>query len=96
MNPVHNILGFKIRCNYAETHHGYYGLVCIGLAYYFSSWPLYGVGAVLFLDDLYQHYMQVDEPNYHSPIHQIYGKYLYKIPVVRKLNILLDDIFGDL
>lgn len=29
--PVHSVLGWKMRLNWFETHHGYYGLVMIAL-----------------------------------------------------------------
>ena len=99
LKPIHNILGLKIRLNWLEAHHGYYGIALMVLGYALSSVfaysiHLYGLGALLFLDDLYQHYMQVSTPNYHSPIHRLYGDYLYRIPVVKKLNMMLDKLLG--
>ena len=87
-----------MRFNPYETHHGYYGIALMLLAWVLSSyttWSLwmYMAGVVLFLDDLYQHIRQGREPEYHSPIHQIYGKYIYKFKTVQKLNRFFDRLF---
>ena len=83
-----------LRLKWIAPHHGYYGLVLIGLSYYYSSYFLYVIGVVLFLDDLYQHWRQVKEPLYHSPIHVLYGRYLYNIPMIHKLNVYFDKLTG--
>lgn len=86
MNPVYNILGFELRLNWFELHHGYYGiaLVLIALVMAFMSeiWGFYSeayvfaVGVYLLIDDIYQHHRQVDEPSYHSPVHNAF-RFLY-------------------
>ena len=101
MNPVYNILGFKMRLKWAETHHGYYG---IALMVWSAGWLLPGIfgaivfliGLYLFLDDVYQHHRQVEDPKYHSPVHVfIYDVlHLYDNPVFRWLNKMLDKLFG--
>ena len=82
-----------MRFNPWETHHGYYGLVLLGLAYIFSSWWLYGIGALLLIDDAYQHLRQEHDPDYHSPIHQLYVELLWRFEFIRKLNRFFDRLF---
>jgi len=98
MNPKHNILGLEVRMEFFEWHHLYLGIVMLiaGIVLLvLSQWLLGAVlcalGLILIIDDLYQHHRQVDEPFYHSPLHQLYGKLLYHIPFVRWLNRQADD-----
>jgi len=53
---------------------------------------LFALGPYVSGDDIYQHRRQVwdIEPMYHSPVHNFYGKYLYGIGWVKKLNIWFD------
>jgi hypothetical protein len=86
MNPVYNILGFKMRLNWIELHHGYYGLFLMLLAYLMEAksdlWNIYSIlyvfiiGVYLLIDDIYQHHKQVDNPSYHSPVHNAF-RFLY-------------------
>lgn len=86
MNPVYSILGFEVRLNWLELHHGYYGvalmLISLVMAFTPEIWGIYNsiyvfsVGAYLFIDDIYQHHRQVDEPFYHSPVHNTF-RFLY-------------------
>jgi len=99
MNPVHNILGFKARMNFREIHHGYIGIAMVVSTYWLTMYPGWSTfmaiaGLILFTDDAYQHHHQVRCPEYHSPIHQFYGKYLYPIPFIQKLNRIADWLFG--
>lgn len=80
-----------LRFNPWESHHLYWGIIAMGIAYVLSpctTWSLwlYIVGALTALDDLYQHRRQVKDPGYHSPVHVLYGKYLYKFDAVKRLN----------
>ena len=83
-----------MRFNPCETHHGYYGLILIGLSYLFSSWLLYGIGAVLLIDDTYQHIRQEYDEDYYSPIHRIYIELLWRFEFIRELNRKLDKLMG--
>jgi len=94
-----------LRFNPWESHHLYWGIIAMGVAYALSpstpwvccgsvSFWLYVIGALTALDDLYQHRRQVKEPEYHSPIHKMYGKYIYKLSIIQKLNSIADDLFG--
>lgn len=42
-------------------------------------------------DDILQHHEQVENPEYHSPVHEWYGKTLYQYPLVRWINIKVDN-----
>ena len=78
-----------------EFHHGYLGdaLVLIG----FFVVPLLAfIGIVLRADDTYEHVRQAwfGEPLFESPLHKLYGKYLWSLPFIQKLNAWLDSKFG--
>ena len=76
--------------NPREWHHGYLGLVLIALSFLWGGAWLYVPGAVLVVDDLAQHFLGLDP----SPIHRVYVKYLWPIPVVQRVNVWLDRLFG--
>ncbi len=69
-----------------RPHHFYWGLVCciVGFCLLFPLpklgllvWlPLEIVGAILIIDDLYQHFRQKSEPGYLSPIHRWWDEFL--------------------
>jgi len=94
-NKVYSILGFKMRLNWFSVHHLYLG---IALMFAWLIHPILSViGLYIALDDIYQHHRQVKEydPCYHSPLHNLYGKYLYKFWIIRKLNEFADWCFGN-
>jgi hypothetical protein len=96
MNPVYKFLWIlPLRLNISFVHHGLYGLILLALALGLSyvqgvegyiSWILYIIGLALFTDDLFQHWIQVRNPSYHSVVHKIYAKVLWPIPWVQALN----------
>lgn len=105
MNPVYDILGFKMRLNWKETHHGYYGIVLMiigAILFSLGGVILKWIGAIIFLFGLYlfyddfllQHHRQVDDPDYHSPVHVWYVEELYTFGWIKKLNWLLDKLLG--
>lgn len=99
MNKVHNILGFKVRMKFSETHHLYWGLALIFAGMYiFSLQSILGsiillLGLWCTIDDIYQHHMQVENPAYHSPIHVWYGKTLWQYKWVQKLDMAVNEFF---
>jgi len=52
----------------------------------FAGLLLFVLGAYVAADDIYQHWRQRDDWDYHSPVHVWYGKYLYGNKFVRWLN----------
>ena len=84
------------------VHHFYIGLILglIGFLLIFTPcpawivWTLIGLGLILMLDDAYQHLRQRKEPEYHSPIHRLYGWFYSRIGFLRKLNRIIDKLFG--
>ena len=81
------------------VHHLYIGLVIMGVSYAISpytTWSIYTyvIGCIIALDDTIQHRIQTWDPSYHSPLHNLYGKTLYRIPLIQKLNIFVDSLFG--
>jgi len=82
-------------------HHAYYGLGLLALALYggikwdspMLVWGLYGIGAILLVDDVYQHRRQVREPKYQSPVHR-WTAFLYKYKFIRRLERRLNSLFG--
>ena len=80
----------KIKWN--EAHHLYWG-VAMAIIFGWLEMPiLCAIGVLIALDDLYQHYKQVEFPNYHSPIHQWYVRHLYKYRFVQWLNLIADNL----
>jgi hypothetical protein len=84
-------------------HHAYLGAaLMLGgfLAVVFTGWPLWVcleivfVGVVIFADDLYQHARQRKDPAYRSPLNRLYAVTLWRIPLIQKLNRLVDRILG--
>ncbi len=83
-------------------HHFYLGIflliagfVLMGLyGWYWTGGfiALCGVGAVV--DDLMQHFKQRKNPEYHSPLHRLYGKIYSKFAFIRWLNKIADKILG--
>ena len=102
IRPVYYILFFSMRLAWAEVHHLYWGILAmIGGAYRFVEGHQIE-GAIEFLlglwwaiDDLYQHWRQLIEydPLYHSPVHNLYGKYLYRFNFIRALNDFASWVF---
>lgn len=86
-----------------EAHHFYWGIIILLIFFILifveilPIWIIYsgfGIGIILITDDAYQHIRQRKDKSYHSPIHILYGKYLWKIPWVQKLNKWVDKLFG--
>jgi len=84
-----------------EAHHFYWGLLLILIAFiliFVECIPLliiyigFGLGVILMVDDAIQHIKQRKDRTYHSPIHQFYGKYLWPIPWIQKLNKWVDNL----
>lgn len=96
MKRLYNILGFKMYLNLAETHHGYYGiaLMITGAFVPVIGSALIAFGFYLLADDIYQHHRQAYDRDYHSPVHRWYVDELYTFGWIKKLNMLLDDIFS--
>lgn len=80
------------------VHHLYYGLLLMLVAALWIHEPttflvVYYLGFVCYLDDHLQHLIQIKHPDYHSPVHNL-TVLAYKIPGVKRLNQILDRIFG--
>ena len=90
--PVHNFLGLKLRMDFKEAHHLYWGVV-MALVFGWLKMPvLCVIGVLIALDDVYQHAKQVKNPDYHSPIHRAYGWFYQRSGLLRKLNWFADVI----
>jgi len=81
-------------------HHFYLGLIlcAIGFPLIWMTPVLAGclilMGLICIIDDAYQHIRQQWEPEYLSPLHQFYSKYLWPMKWVQKLNKLADKLMG--
>lgn len=69
-----------INFNPKEIHHMYIGggFILAGLLFYVAHLTMVGngamaAGAILVLDDLYQHVRQVTKPEYRSPINRLWA-----------------------
>ena len=76
----------------AEWHHGYMGDLITAAGWALGWWPLVLVGLIPRLDDTYQHARQLehDEPEYESPLHRFYAKYLWPWPPIQWLSRAMD------
>lgn len=81
-----------------EWHHGYAGIAFFFGAYTLGWWPVMILALLVTLDDAWEHLYQdfIDDRTYQSPLKQLYGKYLWPLPWVQKLNKWLDGIFSKL
>ncbi len=78
--------------SWRETHHAYYGAALVLFGALLGGgwgWACAGVGLVLVVDDLAQHFLGLDP----SPIHLAYERWLYPLPVVQRLNRWVDRLF---
>ena len=89
-----------LRMNPYEWHHWYLGtfIKYVGFLMMFLGFFWWGIlvvhiGQRIRDDDFYQHTRQLGEPGYHSPLHYVFGKYLYKYRFVQWLTKKLDSIF---
>ena len=82
-------------------HHGYIGLALLLTGFIMTVFTqvnqgvndvITSLGLVIFFDDYYQHRRQRVEPDYRSPLNQIYGKTLWKVPIIRKINTFFDKL----
>jgi len=91
-----------------EWHHGYLGaflillgipLLYIGIA--INSPTLIVIaktiiisGIIILIDDVHQHVKQsLGYPNYVSPLHRFFSKYLWKYEKVKKITEWFDNLF---
>jgi hypothetical protein len=70
-----------------EWHHGYLGCGLILLGRWLGPW-LWVPGATLLLDDLIEHTTGF------GALLWLYGRTLWRIPAVQRLNAWLDHLFG--
>jgi len=95
IRPVHKLLWIlPVRMDFFEVHHMYYGLAGMALGIYLQNPIVFAIGFIIFLDDVIQHYKQVKDAEYHSPLHVLYGKYLYPVPWIQRLNKWADNMFS--
>lgn len=79
----------------AEWHHGYLGDLLQILSWLLPfGLTLSVVGLIFRVDDTQQHIRQRYDPEYRSPLHVLFAKYLWNIPVVRKIVEFLNRLFG--
>lgn len=76
MNERPDLFRFSID----EIHHSYWGILLLSVVPAHSGvWPwwvlapVFALGAVLVIDDVVQHHIQVHDPSYRSPIHRIFA-----------------------
>ena len=73
----------RLRINWREKHHLYWGALILvagvlmyrlGLAPSWAGCLVALTGLYLMADDLYQHWRQVDDPDYHSPVWRLWAR----------------------
>lgn len=86
-----------------QWHHWYLGSflklvgwIMVFMGHFWGGLVVHVIGAIIRDDDLYQHTRQIGEPGYHSPLHFVFGKYLYKYKIVKWLCAVMDNLFQKL
>jgi hypothetical protein len=79
-----------------EMHHGYLGWLAALVGWLIGGWGfvLFALGVVAWGDDTYQHWRQLRETAYLSPLHRAYGWVYERVGWVRALNAWLDGLLG--
>jgi len=72
-------------------HHGYLGIGFLIAYVIFWKWWLFLIGGILVLDELSQVFIF---GQYKGVLHWIYIKTFYKINIIKKFNLFLDNLFG--
>lgn len=83
-------------------HHFYIGWVMLLVAFYFlvfremamTSYIIGSIGMLLCIDDYLQHDKQLEDPDYRSPLHRLYGFFYARSEILRWLNGIVDELFG--
>jgi len=71
-----------------------FGLIFLEGVPLWSIYLLFAIGFLIMLDDAIQHIRQRKDRAYRSPLHNLYGKYLWPIPWIQALNKWFDDLLG--
>lgn len=93
---LHRAIGLRSPFHLNEAHHAYVGavLVLVGLVGGWGGFSMQATGFVLTADDLGQHIVQTfRDEDYQSPLHRLYGKYLWPMRWVQRLTRWLDELF---
>ena len=91
----------NIKNKFPGIHHFYLGIVILLLGFYgLFYWNpnilliVIIIGLIIIADDIYQHYRQLYDINYHSPLHKLYVNTFGKLKIIRIINQFFDKIFG--
>lgn len=88
-------VAFVLTARLGEWHHFYLGLGLAGAALAWRRPWLFAVATFIMVDDGWQHLRQaLADPDYASPLHRLYGAYLWPYPLVQWLTTRLDAFFG--
>jgi len=94
---LHRSLGLKSPFHLGEIHHAYIGALLILVGVLVAGWVglvLQLLGLVLTIDDLGEHIAQTfGDDDYQSPLHRLYGRYLWPLKWVQRLTRWLDALF---
>jgi len=99
---VIRFLGVRFRFSLVGLHHLYVGLLLLLIAWLSSltgcapsvSWFLYGIGLILAIDDILQHWIQASNKYYQSPVHVVVCSLFYDVPWIKRVSLWLDRLFG--
>jgi 4-hydroxybenzoate polyprenyltransferase len=88
--------------NWFKGYHHFYtgiilaiaGFVLMGNGWYWTGLFVIAVGIIVILDDVWQHFRQKNNPEYHSPLHRLYVYIWKKSAFIRWLNRIADKILG--
>jgi len=77
--------------NLKEWHHGYIGIVGLFFGILYLQYWLIFLSIVLIIDEIIQ---ILTDNQYGGILHIIYIKTIYKISLIKKINLWLDKLFG--
>ena len=94
---LHRSLGLRSPFRLGEIHHAYLGAILVLVGLVGLGWvgfALQAIGFVLTVDDLGQHLAQTfGDEDYQSPLHRLFGRYLWPMRWVQRLTRWLDGLF---
>jgi len=92
---MQRVTGLKSPFDLLEFHHAYIGAALVALGFWMHTplgISLQMLGLIFTIDDLVQHGVQTysGDRDYQSPLHQLFGKTLWRVPGVPMLMAFLD------
>jgi len=101
MGYKESIMKKKLNQDAFMLHHFWYGIILMVVGfilvfnYAMAGFSLGVLGFIIAMDDMWQHFRQHWDEEYHSPLHRFYITYVYnRFQFIRTVNTWLDNIFS--